>query len=160
MSTIPTIRVKSDNQNHREGFIIRNSDDLRYGEILYKADEFESLGEHKVRLKLESSPSDEFFVTEARLWLELKEKECSESETAASSAREIESLSIAKEHLKAAERQADAASLAANAAERQATAAFKQARWARWAAIIAIIIAIITAKENILSAIEVILNSL
>lgn len=97
MSRIPTIRIKSDNPAHENGFFIRNADDLRYGEVLFKFDEFESLGEHEIRLMLESSPPDEFFEAEAKLWLELKEEERLASDKVARSNREIETLSIAKE---------------------------------------------------------------
>jgi hypothetical protein len=96
LSRIPTIRIKSENQAHEHGYFIRNHDDLRYGETLFKAEEFESLGEHEVRLKLESSPPDEFFLAEAKLWLELKAEQCKTDDEANRSAREIETLSIAK----------------------------------------------------------------
>ena len=93
MSTVPTIRIKS---LHDGGFFIRNADDLRYGEVLFKSDDFDLLGEHEIRLMLESSPPDDFFEAEAKLWLEIKSKECKESDATARSAREIETLSIAK----------------------------------------------------------------
>jgi hypothetical protein len=100
LSRIPTIRIKSKNPAHDGGFFIRNHDDLRYGEELFKADEFESLGEHEIRLMLESSPPDEFFVAEATLWLELKAKEQEFSKSARREALEEESLSIARKDLK------------------------------------------------------------
>ena len=137
MSKLPTIRVKSSNSAHKSKFLIRNADDLKYGEILFKADEFESLGEHEIRLKLESSPSDEFFVAEAKLWLEIKETERAESETAARSAREIETLSIAK----------DANSIARIAA----SSARRSSRYAMYAAIIAAVIMLVDNKDIIIN---------
>ncbi len=140
MSAIPTVRVKSDNPSHHEGFFVRNADDLRYGEVLFKADEFEALGEHEIRLKLESSSPDEYFVAEAELWLELKSKEREESEVSARSAREAETLSIAKE---ANEIASDALAIASRSSVID-----------RRIAVAAVIIAIIAATPEIWSVIK------
>ena len=96
MSRIPTIRVKSTNPDHHEGFFLRNAGTLQYGEELFMAAEFEMLGEHAVRLKIASLPSDDCFVVEGNLWLELKAKERAASDEANRSAREAETLEIAK----------------------------------------------------------------
>lgn len=136
MSKLPTIRVKSSNSANKKDFFIRNADDLRYGEILFKDDEFESLGEHKVRLKLESSPPDEFFVPEAKLWLQLKEDKRTELETADRSDREIETLSIAKE--------------ANSIARTAANAARRSSRYAMYAAITAVVMMIADNMDKII----------
>jgi len=139
MSTIPTIKVKSNNPDHHDGFFVRNADDLRYGEKLFMAEEFEKIGEHQVRLKLESAPPDGYFIAEAKLWLDLKAKEQLELEDAARSSREIETLSIAKE---------------ANSIARIAAAsAARASRYAMYAAIIAATIMIVENHEKILSLI-------
>lgn len=72
MSRIPTIRVKSDNPEHN-GYIIRNIEDLRYGEELFLADEFAKLGEHNLRLKIAPLSSDDPYRIEAEMWLKQKE---------------------------------------------------------------------------------------
>ena len=73
MSRIPTIRVKSTNPEHHEGFFLRNADDLRYGEELFMAKEFERIGEHAVRLKIANLSSDDQYRIEADVWLRLIE---------------------------------------------------------------------------------------
>jgi len=148
LETIPTIRVK----DHHGSFVIRNADDLPYGEELFKADEFEAIVEHGMRLKLESSPIDAFFVAEANLWLAIKEKERLESDSASRSAREIETLAIAKEaNLFAAE--------ANEFARLQAAAAARSSRYAMYAAIIATTIMIIDNGDGIFSIIFILLDN-
>jgi len=139
MSTIPTIRVKSNSPDHHDGFFIRNADDLRYNEELFKAEEFERIGEHEVRLKLESAPPDEYFIAEAKLWLDLKEEKQSKQEDTARSSREIETLSIAKE--------------ANSIAREAATSAARASRYAMYSVIIATTIMIVNNHEKILSLI-------
>lgn len=149
MSKLPTIRVKSNNPDHHKGFFIRNADDLRYGEELFMADEFERLGEHSVRLKIESLSSDDAFVVEGNVWLRLKSKERAASADASRSTREEEVLSIAKE----ANRLASEANATARLA---ATAATRSSRYAMYAAIIAVTAMIIDNHDQI---IEFIFNS-
>lgn len=141
MNRIHTIKVKSTNPEHHGGFCIRNSDDLRYGEELFMAEEFARLGEHAVRLKIESLSSDDEFVIEASLWLKLKDKEASAKEAADRIARQAETLLIAKE----ANDIARTASLSATAAAAAASEANAIARSTRHIAIISAIAAIVAA---------------
>lgn len=144
MSRIPTIRVKVNNPANHDEFLIRNTCDLKYGEVLFKSEEFESLGEHEVRLRLELSPPDEYFVAEAKLWLELKSKERLLIAESARSARETETLAIAKE----------ANQIASDTAKKTE----RSSRINRWIAITAIIIATIAATPEILSIIKFIFS--
>jgi len=132
---MPTIRVKSTNPEHHDGFFLRNDDDLRYGEELFMAEEFSRLGKHAVRIKIASLPADDAFVVEGNVWLKLKEQELSAKVDADRIAREAETLDIAKE-----------ANLIAS---EQAAAAWRAARYAMYAATIATVAALVASKDEI-----------
>lgn len=134
MSRVPTIRVKSQNPEHH-GFVLRNVGDMRYGEELFMAEEFEHLGVSGVRLKMASLPPDDDFVVDAKEWLKLKEHELSTKVAADRIAREEETLSIAKE--------------ANSIAREQAAAAWRAARYAMYAAIVAVTAALVANKDAI-----------
>lgn len=141
MSRIPTIRVKSTNPDHPDGFFIRNADDLKYGEELFMAEEFARLGEHAVRIKIASLSSDDDFVVEGNIWLKLKEQELSAKVDADRIARESATLSVAKE----ANDIARTASLSATAAAAAASEANAIARSNRRISISSAIAAIVAA---------------
>ena len=96
------------------------------------AEKLEEFGELEVRERLAHGVwSDERKLSYIAEWLRRLEEERSNSRAAIRDARELETLSIAKE--------------ANRIASEARIAAFEQARWAKWAAIIATTAAIIAA---------------
>ena len=117
------------------------------------ADLFASLdakGEDQVRLDMAMHIYNEPRTRLVLQWLAQKDRVRAEYEDTRKTAREEETIAIAKEALNTARRANKLSEQNVAAANISATSAQTQARWAKWAAIIAVVAAIVSAKDDII----------
>jgi hypothetical protein len=110
----------------------------------------EAKGEVQVRLELATHIYNEQRAKLAREWLVQKDQTRTQVDAQRSTAREEETLAIAREALLTAREANRISETNVLAAKISAASAQTQARWAKWAAVIATVAAIIAAKDDLL----------